>query len=308
MKSLIHPSFKEIRKISFKDRLQYRLEYLLLRPLVEFFSLLPRHFGLTVGKIVGRLLGTILFSRTHIAQGNLRASLPELCQEGIHKIAQGCWENFGMNLVEFSKIRQMSKEDFFSFVTVKGLDYLENSYREGRGAIVLTAHYGSWELAAQLFPFSGFRTAAIARRIKNPYVNDFVNRVRQTNGSQILLARNAFRESVRYLKNGKLLAMLIDQKIIEGGIQAPFLGRPAYTTSLPAILAFRYSVPIHPTHCWREGEKIVVHIAPPMDFSDLFQKENKIYEATLRMNRVIEDWVKERPEMWFWVHNRWKGM
>ena len=103
-----------------------------------------------------------------------------------------------------------------------------------------------------------------------------------------------------------LLAILIDQRVVEGGLQVPFFGRLAYTTALPALLALRYSIPVHPVHCWREGEKVKVQIDSAMDFADLTARTEHFIEATLRMNAKVEDWVRKRPQDWLWIHNRWK--
>jgi KDO2-lipid IV(A) lauroyltransferase len=170
----------------------------------------------------------------------------------------------------------------------------------------VTGHFGAWELGARFWPAQGFRTAVVARRIKNPLVDAWVTGIRSSGGVRVIPAREAVRESVRWLKQGNLLGILIDHRVTEGGLKIDFFGRPAFTTALPAILALRYGVPVHPVHSWREKDKVKVHIAPAMDFSDLKSRDESITEAVSRMNKVVESWVRERPEAWLWIHNRWK--
>ncbi|MBI3012740.1 MAG: lysophospholipid acyltransferase family protein [Elusimicrobia bacterium] len=156
-------------------------------------------------------------------------------------------------------------------------------------------------------PELGFKMAVVARRVKNPYVNDMVTRFRSCSGTQVILARNAVRETIRWLKAGNVTTMLIDHRVMEGGLRVPFFGRPAYTSSLPAVLALRYSIPVHCARCWKDGDTIRLQFERKMDFSGLEQSQEGVAEATQRMNRVIEGWIRERPELWLWIHNRWKG-
>lgn len=296
------------RGIPVARRLRYILEYVPLLFLVWILSLLPYNLSLSFGKALGRIVSASIRSRYQIAWKNITESFPELPEEKVRAIIKSCWENLGMGLSEFSKIPNLSKEKFNSLVRVDGLNHIVDSHKTGRGALIFTAHYGAWEIAAQLLPFSGFQTAVIARRVKNPYVNELVNRIRGTNGIKVILAKNALRESLRWLKQGNILVVLIDHRITEGNLQIPFFGKPANTTALPAILALRYLVPVHSAVGFRENEKIHIQFSPALEFSDLKQTERErgIYEATLRMNAVIEDWIRKSPEMWLWIHNRWK--
>ncbi len=197
-------------------------------------------------------------------------------------------------------------DELSSLTDSTGLEFVRQSYKKGKGVLIFTAHYGVWELGGKFWPESGFKTAVVARRIKNPYVNELVTHIREGSGAKVILARDAVRESIRWLKEGGLLAVLIDHRVTAGGLAIPFFGKPAYTTSLPAILALRYDIPIHPAYCIRDGKKFKVQIDPAMDFSDLKPTEEGIQEATLRMNKVVEGWIRQHPQAWLWIHDRWK--
>jgi len=287
-------------------KIKFLIEYLFVRTIVSFIAFFSRTRAQAIGKMLGQFTNILLPSRFRIARKNLIESFPGISEERVKAIVEHCWENLGEGLGEFVKMPGMSKEELYSYVELEGLEGLHSSYRAGKGVLIFTAHYGAWELGSKFWPYSGFRTAVVARRIKNPYVDNLVTGVRSADGVKVILARDAVRESIRWLKQGNLLAVLIDHRVTEGGLQVPFFGRAASTTSLPALLALRYSIPVHPVHCWREGEKVKIHIAPAMDFSDLTQSQEDIFEATLRMNAIVEDWVRERPECWLWIHNRWK--
>lgn len=287
--------------------MKYWTEYLALRGVTAPLSVLPRNFALAVGRAIGRGLNAILGSRQKIAAENLRKSFPGISEAEVRNTIRGCWENLGAGAAEFTQLPAMSDDELQSIAEFQGLDLLKKSIAKGKGVIILTGHYGAWELGTRFWPHAGLDMAVVARRVKNPLVNAWVTRVRSSHGVRVILARNAVRETIQWLKKGKVLGILIDHRVVEGGLKIPFFGRPAYTSSLPALLALRYEAPIHPVHCWREGEKVKIHVAAAMDFSGLETREEDLAEATLRMNRVVEGWVRERPAAWLWIHNRWKG-
>ncbi len=297
----VPPSQTKISK-----RIQYAVEYTGVRLLAGFLCLLPRREALEAGRAVGRILGRLMVSRGELARKNILNSLPGISQAQADLLVKQCWENLGAGAAEFVTTPGMSREEIFSFSEMDGIERLRKSYAEGKGVLMVTAHYGAWELGAKVWPMSGFKTAVVARRVKNPLVNRFVTRIRCCEGVRVLLAHDAVRESIRWLKQGNLLAVLIDHRVTEGGLKIPFFGRPAATTSMPAILALRYGIPVHMVHSWREGDRVKIHIAPPLDLSDLTASEADIAQATRRMNAVVEAWVRERPEAWLWIHNRWK--
>lgn len=286
--------------------IKYWVEYIFLRLLSGILSILPRSQALNLGRKIGWLVHKLLYKRAGIARKNLRESFPGISDEKIHNIIQGCWENLGAGVGEFVQMPGMSAKDLEGCTTCDGLEYIQKSYAKGKGTLLVTAHYGAWELGFKFWPWKKIKTAAIARRVKNPLVDDWATKIRTADGVKVIVSRNGVREAIRWLKEGNQLAVLIDHRVTEGGLQVPFFGRPASTTSLPGILALRYKIPVHLFRCWREGNKVRFQIYPAMDFSDLPQNEAGIEQATLRMSRVVEEWVRERPQDWLWIHNRWK--
>lgn len=293
-------------KLSISKKIKYRAEYTAVRAIAALLKLLPRKQALEVGKKLGWALFKIMGSRHRIACDNILRCFPEKSEKEASTIVRQCWENLGRGAAEFVQMPKMSRAQLESFVEFSGLEHIQNSSRQGKGVLVLTGHYGAWELGAKFWPYTGLEMAVVARKVKNPMVNDWVTKIRTTDGVKVIFSRNAVRESIQWLKQGRALSVLIDHRVTEGGLMVPFFGRPAFTSSFPAILALRYSIPVHPAHCWREGEKVIIQIAPALDFQGLTACEEHILEATQRMNAVVEEWVRRRPEHWLWIHNRWK--
>jgi KDO2-lipid IV(A) lauroyltransferase len=282
------------------------LEYLFVRALHAGFRVLPPAIGRPAGALLGRLVGFVASGRTRLAQENLRRAFPDASPAQVGRWARDCWENLGQAVWEFTRLPRLSKEEYFREVDVQGAGILASAVAGGKGVILFTAHYGNWESTTNFFVHAGCRLAVIARRMKNPWVNDFVNGIRARRGANMLMHRNAVRESLRWLKSGGVVGLLIDQRITDGGLQVPFFGRPAHTTGLGAILALRRGSPVLPVHSWREGGRLHVRVDPPLDVSGLEPDSAGVQELTERMTRCVEAWTRERPGHWLWIHDRWK--
>ncbi len=289
-----------------KNKLAYFLEYAFARAFVGGMRALPEAVGRPAGRALARAVGKIVSSRSRMAASNLRLAFPDADEGRIRQWVRECWNNLGEFIWEFSQIPGMTSEDYFKTVDVEGMEHLRRSQAAGKGIILMTAHYTNWERLTQLFSFSGLNLAVIARRMKNPYVNDFITDIRSRHGTRIFLHKNAVRESIRWLKQGFTVGMLIDQRITDGGAQVPFFNRPAYTTTLPAILALRLGAPIHPVHSRRVGNRLKILIDPAVDVSGLSANEEGILALTAKLNLVVESWVRAYPPAWLWIHDRWK--
>lgn len=236
----------------------------------------------------------------------MRAAFPGASPEEVEGWVRGMWENLGTAAWEFSLLGRMSREDYRGYVSMEGTYFLEEARRRGKGVVLFTAHYTNWEYTSPFVSLQGHPLAVIARRMKNPYVNDFITRVRSRFDIRVILHREAVRESLRWLKKGNTLGLLFDQRITDGGVTVPFLGRPAYTTTLPALLALRVGAPVLPVHCWRDDRGLHMHVDKPLDTSGYRPVEEDVVRLTARMTEVVEEWIRRRPAAWLWIHNRWK--
>ncbi len=213
------------------------------------------------------------------------------------------WNNLGEALWEFSRLPWLTPASYFQSVDVEGLELLRESFAKGKGVVFFAAHLVNWEWTTLFVSFSGLPIAAVARRMKNPYVNDFLTRLRSSHGVTLFLHKNAVREGLRWVKEGKTLGILIDQRITAGGVQVPFFGRPAHTTIMPALLAARTGAAVHGVSARRAGGKIKIRVEPAMDMARF---GGDAAAATAAMTAEVERWVRADPSSWLWIHNRWK--
>jgi KDO2-lipid IV(A) lauroyltransferase len=288
------------------DRIRFFIEYLGLRFLYGILGRLPYIPGNAIGRAIGRGVGVLSRKRTRVAAANLQAAFPHEKPETIRTWTREVWSELGAGVWEFARLGVLTPEKFDRDVRVIGGEHLRAAHAEGKGVVLFTGHIGNWEYTAWATARAGLPTAVIARRMKNPYVNDWITALRFRSGCQVMMHKNAVRESFRQLSSGGLIGLLFDQRITAGGFQVPFFGRPAHTTGLPALLALRLGCPLLPVRSWREKGRLTVEMNPPLRVEKGPVTPERVEAVTRQMTTVLEGWIRERPTQWLWIHNRWK--
>lgn len=288
------------------DRIRFFIEYLGLRFLYGILGRLPYIPGNAIGRAIGRGVGVLSRKRTRVAAANLQAAFPHEKPETIRTWTREVWSELGAGVWEFARLGVLTPEKFDRDVRVIGGEHLRAAHAEGKGVVLFTGHIGNWEYTTWATARAGLPTAVIARRMKNPYVNDWITALRFRSGCQVMMHKNAVRESFRQLSSGGLIGLLFDQRITAGGFQVPFFGRPAHTTGLPALLALRLGCPLLPVRSWREKGRLTVEMNPPLRVEKGPVTPERVEAVTRQMTTVLEGWIRERPTQWLWIHNRWK--
>lgn len=287
-------------------RFRYRLESLGVLGLVRALGVMPPVLGRRIGAALGTALGVVAGKRRQRAEENMRLAFPEVGDSHRAAWARDFWPQLGCAAWEFARLARLSPEEYLASVDVRGLDGVIASASAGKGVLLFTAHIGNWEYTTPFLSLAGLRLAVIARRIKNPFVDDLVTRVRARFNTRVILHREAVRESLRWLRSGGVLGLLFDQRITEGGLSVPFFGRPARTTGLPALLALRVGCPVHPVHSYRENGRLIIECAPALDIAPGPPTEDNLRSVMGQMTKVVEGWIRRHPSQWLWIHNRWK--
>lgn len=261
------------------------------------------------GKRVGRLASKILRRRTRLAGENVRRAFPEKSEEQCRAIVQGCWEHFGRTTLEFLATVDEPLECLSSRVDVMGWEHVERVAARGQGAILVTAHLGSWEFALGMLDRTDRKVTIVARALDNELLEKKLLEARQRCNVEFVDRRCAARPLVTTLEQKGVVVLVADQATQRhDGIVAPFLGRPAWTTSAPARLSLRYDAPILCVFCRPAGERFLVEIEPPILPDGMELTDQNIAALTGTMNEVIAAQIRRTPELWLWMHNRWKGI
>ncbi|PLX99294.1 MAG: hypothetical protein C0623_09455 [Desulfuromonas sp.] len=288
--------------------LQNKLEYLVFLPVVVFFRALPRTLSLRCGERLGSLALILMAGRRKLVLRNLSRSFPEKSSSEIETLCKKTFRHIGISVAEMINIdRFHGKQDLDRYFTFEGLEHLEAAKSMGRGVLLATGHVGFWEIGAFFLPELGFKPAFVAKKAKNPYINDYMIRLREHGGAQVIDANKGARQIVKNLMEGNCVGVLIDHHMhAREAVQVPFFDRPAWTTPIITQIAMKRNIPVIPIFVYRtEDFKYRVVIDAAIFLEGEINDEN-VTANTARLTNIIEDAIRVEPSQWFWVHKRWK--
>jgi KDO2-lipid IV(A) lauroyltransferase len=290
--------------------MRYRLEYILLICIAAIVRLLPRNAALCLGRkfgVIGRFLRP---KRTNIADNNLRNAFPEMPAAERKRIIKQVFSNLGIGLVEMLRLDLLDgKRDLNKLFTIEGAEHIREALTMGRGCILLTGHLGFWEAGNFVFPALGLPTAIVTRPMKNPLVDDYFRRLRESHGGYVIDRRKGARRIFKALQNNHLVGILMDQHTARRqAVRVPFFGRPAYTTPVIAQMAMKYQVPVVPVFAYRNVDHTYRAMVSPPLLLDCDLSSEGIVAATTLLTEKIEEGILRDVGQWFWIHRRWKYM
>lgn len=279
--------------------LLYRIEALVAFLFFTAFRLLPLDLSSWLGGVIGRVVGPF-FSAHKTARKNIKAAFPQLTPLQQLKLLRGMWEHLGRVAAEFSSLPGTR---LTSRVTMSGAEHLP---QPGQAVIFFSGHIGNWELSYPMAFDHSVPTTIVYRHINNPYIETMVADIRRTHATTLI--QKGIRGAVHLLKSvkrGESLAMLVDQKM-NSGISVPFFGREAMTSTAAAELSLKYGLPIIPARIIRtRGAHFEGIIYPPLQYTKTGDHQADVRAIMLAINQLLEGWIREYPEQWFWVHQRW---
>ncbi len=285
------------------------IPYIALRALSAVVNILPENPSLRIGQAMGRMAYSLSRGLRRRAELNLeRAFGEEKSPEEIEAILKAMYRNLGLSFVEFLRYRKIDANYIDSHVEFQGLEHIEKGLEKGHGVVLLTAHFGNWELLHMALALKGFRLSAVARPIDNTYVDGFINRARTYYGNTIIEKRNALKRLVQVLKNNGIVLVLLDQRAsTTEGVVVNFFNIPASTHKGIAGMVRRTGSTVVPVFMHRTGTwKHRVICRPPVELVITDNREADMVENTQHFTTIIEQMIREHPEEWFWFHSRWE--
>jgi KDO2-lipid IV(A) lauroyltransferase len=260
------------------------------------------------GRRLGRVLSAVLRSRRALAERNLAHAFPEKTAAEVEALTAAVFEHFAGVVAELLFALEEPAEALLARIRVEGVENARRAAASGRGFFFLTAHLGNWEYAALATAGAGFPMAVIGRPLDNPALEGRLQALREKTGNAVVHKADAAKELLRIMRRGGHVGILIDQHANPPqNVVVPFFGRPASTTSIVARLAERTGALVVPTSCVRVGParyQLTYH--PVLDIRELPEKERAVEPFTARLNRILEDMIREHPDQWLWLHNRWR--
>jgi KDO2-lipid IV(A) lauroyltransferase len=269
---------------------------------------LPRTLLRSLGAASGRLAFGLDRRHRRVTLDNLARAYGALIgRRALHRIARDCWRHFGRITLDTLHLAQLEPDRLRALVEQQGLEHVRAAYARGKGVLLFTGHFGHWELAAMVQGYCGLPMLLVARPLDNPRLESMLSRLRERPGNEVVHKRRAVRRILHALNQGGGVAIVIDQDARHEGIFVPFFGRPASTTPTLALLALRSGATIIPSYTVprSDGSYHIVY-EEPIAFTPSGNRDADIRELTMRCTAILEGWVRRQPEMWLWMHRRWK--
>jgi KDO2-lipid IV(A) lauroyltransferase len=246
--------------------------------------------------------------RRRIALANLQTAYPELDHLERRRLARRSHQHLGLVVMEVCELVVHPFERFLERVVVEGRGHLDEVMNRHGRALVMSAHLGNWELLPLVLGLTPYPAAIVVRPLDRPGLNLVTRRMRQKTGIDVIEKRGALRALLRALARGTVVGFMADQNATRAeSVFVPFFGRPASTSRAMAVLALRTGTPIVPLFTRREGDGCHrVIYQPPIEPSAVSPTGDPVAALTLRCAETIETAIREAPEQWLWIHDRWR--
>ena len=276
---------------------------------IAVVRLLPMRGVLAAGSLLGRAFHAFDAGHRRLALQNLQAAFPGRSEAECRRIARDMFEHFGRLLMVLLKFSTMTRDQMLACVEFDGEDRVRAAHAKGRGVLLFTGHFGFWEINALVHALVLEPMSVLARPLDNRLLHDLLEHVRMSTGNSVIYRRGAIRRVLRALASNQAVAVLIDQHMQSAdAVYVDFFNRPAATTSALAALALKTGAPVVPVFALPlpGGRFRMVYehpVEPPAG-----EGETAIHEFTQRCTDVLEMYVRRYPELWLWMHRRWRDV
>ena len=285
------------------------LLYAAVRVFMIFLYLFDVQTSLRFACFLGDLLWKYYQRGRQRALDNLRASFPEKSEEWIEQTGRRSFQQLVMLTIDVLVTpRLVQKHNWRQYARFTKAEYPKWMMKEGKGLILVTAHYGNFELIGYMAGLFGFDVYSVARPLDNKYLNRFLYGVRQRHGLKLIDKKGAAEMMPQIIEQGSTLGFIADQDAGRKGVFVDFFGRKASTYKSIGLLAITYNLPIA-VGCTRRVdnrfffEYVLSRIIFPSEWAD---KEDPLMWVSTAYTKAIEDFVREDPTQYWWVHRRWK--
>jgi len=282
--------------------------YYMLKMGIFLIRFIPRRAGIVIADSVGRVVFKVLGRFRNIAISNLNEAFSSDHQRN-RLIARDVFRNLAKTSVDWIKLTSFSSEDIDGLITeISGGEYLEQVLSEGRGVIMLAAHFGNWELIPIYLRVKGHEGCVVAKRIYFYKYDKFITRLRNRFGVNVVYRDESPKRLLGTLKRNEILGILADQDVdsVEG-IFVDFFGRPTYTPTAPAKLKMASGAGLIPAFMIRKSDNTYkMVLEEPIALSLSGNREEDVKRYTQAWTDVLERYIRQYPEQWVWIHQRWK--
>lgn len=288
-------------------RLRYFFEHSAVMTVRAVVHMMPFSAVEAVGGAIGLTFYTIDRGHRRLAIENLRAAFPHRSAAECRDIARRTFKHFGRLLTTLLKFSTMTPAEMRARVEFVGAERVEDAHALGRGVLLFTGHFGYWEINALVHALRLPPLAVLARALDNPQLHALLERVRTTTGNSVIYRKGAVRRVLRVLGNNGAIAILIDQHMQSAdAVVVDFFNRPASTTSALAAIAARTGAPVIPVFALPlPGGRFRMVYEHPVE-PPISDTPEALKEFMQRCTDVLEMYVRRYPDLWLWMHRRWR--
>jgi Kdo2-lipid IVA lauroyltransferase/acyltransferase len=285
------------------------LLYLVLRVLVVFLSLFDIQTNLNTACILGRLLWKYYHRGRLRALENLRAGFPDQTEQWIWQTGERSFEHIAMLAMDILFApRLITKQNLRDYSKFKNIERAKWLMQEGKGLLMVTAHYSNFEIAGYLMGLFGFNVYSVARPLDNKFVSKYIYGVREKTGLKIIDKKGATDSMEDIVSSGATLGFIADQDAGKKGIFVDFFGRKASTYKSIGLLAITYNLPIAVGYARRIDNRFFFEIGTnriimPREWQDM---KKPLEWITAEYSKAIEQFIRDDPSQYWWLHRRWK--
>jgi len=285
------------------------VHYVLMRILLIFIYQLNVQTSLNLACFLGRMLWRFYHRGRNRAIENLRASFPEKSEQWIRRIGRRSFEHIAMLAVDIiytpRLVRRSNWRQYSRYKTAERAKWL---VKEDKGLLMITAHYGNFEIMGYLLGLFGFNVYSVARPLDNRFISKYLYRLRRQAGQSIIDKKGASEMMQKLTSSGATLCFIADQDAGRKGVFVPFFNRKASTYKSIALLAITCNIPIGVGYSRRLGNRFFFEICMnriifPHEWAD---KQDPLYWITAEYTKAIEDFIREDPTQYWWLHRRWR--
>jgi KDO2-lipid IV(A) lauroyltransferase len=293
---------------SLARRVRSAVESAIAGSLLALARWLPRTWLIALGAATGELAFRLARKHTRVALKNLETAFGDrFSPVERRRIARACWRHYGRITADAAAFHRLRPDDIGTRIRYEGLEVIRAAYAKGNGVLLISGHFGHWELTAYMQGFLGCPLLMITKPMDNPRVEAMLAGLRSGSGNTIVAKADAVRPSLRALASGIGVAVMIDQDARASGIFVPFFGRPSSTIPTVGTLHLRTGAAVVATFSYPEADGGWRITYERLTFPGLTgHREQDVLRITAETTALLEARIRERPELWLWMHRRWK--
>ena len=287
------------------------LVYLAVRLTVALIGIFPIDACQTFARFLAFLLTRLFGVRRMVLEENLLIAFPESTPGERNRLVRRMWEHLLMMGVEFFYGRRLIHEtNWRHYVELVDGQKMVRLFFENRPIVMVTGHFGNFEMGGYLLGLLGYPTYSVARNLDNRFLNRYIHQLRETTGQYLVDKKGAAERVEELMERNEIVAFLSDQSAGPKGCWVDFFGRPASAYKAMALLSFQYNAPILVCHATRIDSTPMRIRLEPVDLFDPAETENglgSVFEITQWFTSLLERSIRRSPEQYWWLHRRWKN-